>query len=239
MAKEILLNLQLDSLCRVFEQANSSVSSLTVRGKELIEKVESKIDNVNSTNNLSVFIKECKDEIERIKAQRKPYTDKLLEIQKKFTTLENALSPEKPGTIANECYQLLEELLKEKVVIQQEKRRLLDKAFDDTVLKIENEKSMNQQEKKLAHEQACRLRAAGLAELEDLQLRWTIHVSDSDNDGYLELLKFWWQHKGQYLSREDLDRIFRLAITFAHKQAEKGVFIDSPLVVYRQTPKVA
>ena len=56
---------------------------------------------------------------------------------------------------------------------------------------------------------------ADLAELEDVQMRWIIHVSDSGNDGYLEVVKFWWQQKGQYLSREDLYRIFRLAVTFS------------------------
>ncbi len=58
----------------------------------------------------------------------------------------------------------------------------------------------------------------------------------NDPLGFIELFKFWWEQKGQYLPQDDMERFFKLPLTFARQQAQKGVFIDSQYVEYQEEP---
>ena len=58
----------------------------------------------------------------------------------------------------------------------------------------------------------------------------------NDPLGFIELFKFWWEQKGQYLPQDDMERFFKLPLTFARQQAQKGVFIDSQYIEYQEEP---
>ena len=59
----------------------------------------------------------------------------------------------------------------------------------------------------------------------------------TEPDGYIDLLRFWWQELGRNLSDDDLERIFRPMLSYAKKQARKGVKVESVYVEYREAPK--
>ena len=59
----------------------------------------------------------------------------------------------------------------------------------------------------------------------------------TEPDGYIDLLRFWWQELGRNLSDDDLERIFRPMLSYARKQARKGVVVESVYVEYREVPK--
>ena len=59
----------------------------------------------------------------------------------------------------------------------------------------------------------------------------------TEPDGYIDLLRFWWQELGRNLPDSDLERIFRPMLSYARKQARKGVVVESVYVEYREEPK--
>lgn len=59
----------------------------------------------------------------------------------------------------------------------------------------------------------------------------------TEPEGYIVLLRFWWQEVGSNLPDSDLERIFRPMISYAKKQARKGVIIESEYIDYQDVPK--
>lgn len=56
--------------------------------------------------------------------------------------------------------------------------------------------------------------------------------------GYMQVLAMWWSKEGSYLSKEELDKIFRKQISFCEKLANKeGEFISDPTVQYTEEVK--
>ena len=195
---------------------------------------------------LSEFVQDCKGEVARMRSSRKPITDRLMALQKKFTLLENEIDPLKPGSIGDVCQNCLRELLRQeweenKQVKEQlrtnyerqlkriDKRKVSDEKKEEA--RLNARKKLLEEERKLSNIQIQKLPVPNdpLGFIELFKFWW-------EPLGFIELFKFWWEQKGQYLPQDDMERFFKLPLTFARQQAQKGVFIDSQYIEYQEEP---
>ena len=110
--------LALQSMENLQSALNLSVATnaeLKKRGEDLLKNVNgaAKSEKKEFAVDLSEFVQDCKDEVARMRSSRKPITDRLMALQKKFTSLENEIDPLKPGSIGDICQNCLRELLRQ------------------------------------------------------------------------------------------------------------------------------
>ena len=187
-------------------------AELKKRGEDLLKNVNNaaKSEMKEFAVDLSEFVQDCKGEVARMRSSRKPITDRLMALQKKFTSLENEIDPLKK--------QVKEQLRTnyERQLKRIDKRKVSDEKKEEA--RLNARKKLLEEERKLSNIQIQKLPVP------------------NDPLGFIELFKFWWEQKGQYLPQDDMERFFKLPLTFARQQAQKGVFIDSQYVEYQETP---
>ena len=210
-------------------------AELKKRGEEILNSVNlsTRSDVKEVAVELSEFVQECKDEVVRMRSLRKPYTDRLLALQKKFTSLESEIDPLKPGSIAHACQSRLRELLRQEWERNKQVKEQLRTNYERQLKRIDKRK-VSDEKKEEARLNARKKLLEEERKLSDIQVQ-KLPVPN-DPLGFIELFKFWWEQEGQYLPQEDMERFFKLPLTFARQQAQKGVFIDSQYVEYQETP---
>ena len=89
--------LALQSMENLQSALNLSVATnaeLKKRGEDLLKNVNNaaKSEKKEFAVDLSEFVQDCKGEVARMRSSRKPITDRLMALQKKFTLLENEIT---------------------------------------------------------------------------------------------------------------------------------------------------
>lgn len=117
-------------------------AELKKRGEEILNSVNlsTKSDVKEVAVELSEFVQECKDEVVRMRSLRKPYTDRLLALQKKFTSLESEIDPLKPGSIAHACQNRLRELLRQEWERNKQVKEQLQTNYERQLKRIDKRK---------------------------------------------------------------------------------------------------
>ena len=210
-------------------------AELKKRGEEILNSVNlsTRSDVKEVAVELSEFVQECKDEVVRMRSLRKPYTDRLLALQKKFTSLESEIDPLKPGSIAHACQSRLRELLRQEWERNKQVKEQLQTNYERQLKRIDKRK-VSDEKKEEARLNARKKLLEEEHKLSDIQVQ-KLPVPN-DPLGFIELFKVRGDQKGQYLPQEDMERFCKLPLTFARQQAQKGVFIDSQYVEYQETP---
>ena len=230
--------LALQSMENLQSALNLSVATnaeLKKRGEDLLKNVNgaARSEKKEFAVDLSEFVQDCKGEVARMRSSRKPITDRLMALQKKFTLLENEIDPLKPGSIGDVCQNCLRELLRQEWEENKQVKEQLQTNYERQLKRIDKRKVSDEKKEE------ARLNARKkLLEEERKRSNTQIQKLPVPNDplGFIELFKFWWEQKGQYLPQDDMERFFKLPLTFARQQARKGVFIDSQYIEYQETP---
>ena len=168
-----------------------------------------------------------------MRSSRKPITDRLMALQKKFTLLENEIDPLKPGSIGDICQNCLRELLRQEWEENKQVKEQLRTNYERQLKRIDKRK-VSDEKKEEARLNARKKLLEEERKLSNIQIQ-KLPVPN-DPLGFIELFKFWWEQKGQYLPQDDMERFFKLPLTFARQQAQKGVFIDSQYIEYQEEP---
>lgn len=169
---------------------------------------------------------------------RKPFTMKLTELQKQFVALEKGIDPAEKGSPAYEASRMLLSYLKRQMDAADARALQLQKNRERTGKRIAGRDDLSEEEK----EQAL-LKADSRLLTKQATLRLDAVETDlipvvTEPEGYIDLLRFWWQELGRNLPDGDLERIFRPMLSYAKKQARKGVKVDSVYVSYLPEPKI-
>ena len=201
-------------------QMNAESSVLYAgKGRGLLEQIGREGMNEFFAGEIRAYIAECTCEVGRMNCIRKPFTTELVKWQKQFVAFEKSIDPAEKGSPAYEASRILFAYMK-KQMNEAENRAL------------QLQKNRNRTEKRIA----------GRDDLSDEQKSQALQKADlipvvTDPEGYIDLLRFWWQELGRNLSDDDLERIFRPMLSYAKKQARKGVRVKSVYVEYREEPK--
>ena len=230
--------LALQSMENLQSALNLSVATnaeLKKRGEDLLKNVinAAKSEVKEFAVDLSEFVQDCKGEVARMRSSRKPITDRLMALQKKFTLLENEIDPLKPGSIGDVCQNCLRELLRQEWEENKQVKEQLRTNYERQLKRIDKRK-VSDEKKEEARLNARKKLLEEERKLSNIQIQ-KLPVPN-DPLGFFELFKFWWEQKGQYLPQDDMERFFKLPFTFARQQAQKGVFIDSQYIEYQEEP---
>lgn len=219
------------------QNASQSLSCLTT-GRRLMERIgqEGGMNETLATEAES-YVARCKADMQAMNNLRKPFTQQLTEMQKRFVAFENEIDPAKKGTPANQLTALRNAwLMKQKQEAEAIQKRL-EINFLRSEKRIAGRDGMDEAEKAAALQRAEKRLQEGYVALKINQPATELLPVVTQPEGYIDLLRWWWQEIGRHLPDGDLERIFRPMCSYARKQARKGVVVDSAYVEYREVPK--
>ena len=93
---------------------NNTDKSLCLKnfGEDLIRQVRKDDWSEKTTLKIREYLDNCYTSVNTMRESRRPFTSRLGEIHKRFVAQENAIDPDKPGTPAFVCKQILAERLR-------------------------------------------------------------------------------------------------------------------------------
>lgn len=225
--------------CVLTLQSNAKSNVLYAgKGHQLLERIGREGMNEAFANEIKSYISECTCEVKQMNSIRKPFTAKLTELQKQFVTLEKGIDPTEKGSPAYEAANMLRAYLKKQMNEANARAFQLQKNRDRTGKRIAGRDDLTEEEKALALQKADSRLLAGQASLRLDEVAADLVPVVTEPEGYIDLLRFWWQELGRNLSDDDLERIFRPMLSYAKKQARKGVKVNSVYVAYLPEPKI-
>lgn len=207
-------------------------------GRLLIDRVN-KEGGMNETLAAEAenYVTQCRVVMQNMNSERKPFTQKLTEVQKQFVSLENEIDPTKKDTPANDLVLMRSAWLMKKKHEAELAEQRLQANFQRTEKRISGREDLDEAQKLAALERAGGRLLTGRVELKMNTISTELIPVVTEPEGYIDLLRLWWEEIGRNLPDSDLERIFRPMISFARKQARKGVVVNSVYVDYREVPK--
>lgn len=185
------------------------------------------------------YLSQCRSKLSGMNNARKPFTQRLTEVQKRFVSLENEIDPAKKDSPAYELAGRLHAWRLAKIrEVEKEEQRLIAN-FQRTKKRLAGRKDLDEAQKAAALERAGNRLQMGRLALKMNEIPSELSPVVTQPEGYIDLLRFWWQEIGRNLPDSDLERIFRPMLSYARKQARKGVIVDSAYVEYCEGPKAA
>ena len=211
--------------CAIALNQNAENSVRFIRfGQELIRRAEHEGMDEGMADEIRSYNSQCASQIKAMHEMRRPFTEILADLQKRFVSLENAIDPRKPGTPAHTCGQYLDSFLRKQMDEALKQRERLEKNLRQTKRRIEGRQDLSEEEKRTALERADKRRLLGERDL-------------SLPEGYMVLLAFWWENRGKGMPDDELRKTFHPILMYAKAQARKGILVDSPHVSYLAEPK--
>lgn len=234
----LLPNLSTEN-CVLTLEANAKISvAVAATGKHLVKRIVSEGMDEAAAASCSDYIAACSGEVKRLNIGRKPFTTMLTEIQKKFVKIEKDIDPNVPGSPAYEIAGLLKNYKLKQLEEAEEAARRLEKNRLLTEKRVLGRGDLTDGQKEAALKRANERLQKGQAELAIGQIETDLIPIVTAPDGYIDLLRHWWEEVGRHLPESDLGRIFHPMISYAKKQARKGILIDSDNISYVAEPKI-
>lgn len=217
------------------QNANQSLACRT-DGFQLIDRINRE-GGMNETLAAETedYLSQCRSTLSNMNNARKPFTQRLTEVQKRFVSFENEIDPAKKESPAYELSERLGAWRLAKIQeAKKEEQRLLAN-YQRTKKRLARRADLDEVQKAAALERAEERLQAGRVALKINELTTELIPVATQPEGYIDLLRLWWQEIGRHLPDSDLERIFRPMLSYARKQARKGVIVDSAYVEYRET----
>ena len=217
---------------------NNTDKSLCLKnfGEDLIRQVRKDDWSEKTTLKIREYLDNCYTSVNTMRESRRPFTSRLGEIHKRFVAQENAIDPEKPGTPAFVCKQILAERLRLEDERIADERSRNERARLRAIERIERDGKLTDEARAEAIERNNLRYAKRARKIDDATPEIELVPRPTTREGYVELFKFWWQEVGQGLTEAELERVFHPMLMFAKRQARKNILIDNELVAYDRQP---
>ena len=191
------------------------------------------------------LLEECLDHVARcartrneMHERRRPFTDALQQLQKRFVAEENAIDPQKRDTPAFTLAAHARSYYQARLDEAAERERQLTRNREATGRRVERRKDWSDEQKQAALQRAdARLiegRRAINAAVPAVELVPVARCPEA----YAELFLFWFENHGKSLPDMELRRLLRPMLQFAKKAAARGLKLQSERVAYEAVPKL-
>lgn len=201
-------------------------------GKQLLAQIEQKGMSEESEVEVRSYLAQSAEIVNRMRAERKPFTDMLTAIRDKFTAQENAVDPKKRDTPAFLCEQHLKAYLLRKQAEAEKRLKQLDKNHQIALMRIRRRTDWTEEQKEEAIRRAEERLLQGKLLVRAGEIKKRLVPQPVAPEGFAEVFKFWWENVGKGLPAEELERALHPMLMYAKKQAAKGVLIKSERVKY-------
>ena len=217
---------------------NNTDKSLCLKnfGEDLLRQVRKDDWSEKTTLKIREYLDNCYTSVNTMRECRRPFTSRLGEIHKRFVAQENAIDPDKPGTPAFVCKQILAERLRLEDERIADERSRNERARLRANERIERDGKLTDEARAEAIERNNLRYAKRARKIDDSTPEIELVPRPTTREGYVELFKFWWQEVGQGLTEAELERVFHPMLMFAKRQARKNILIDNELVAYDRQP---
>lgn len=228
--------LSMDKASQALDLNRTESLRLLNEGKSLLGETDGKGKDDGRFVRLQDYIDRCNNAKAEMNTRRKPFTTALTRLQKQFVAEENAIDPALAGSPAAEAKLCIRAWQQAKMDAAAEAERRLLKNRDSYGRRLARREDLTGDEREAALQRAdTRLLYGQKALKADAVRTETVPVVTSA-DGYLEAFKFWWESVGKGLPAVDLDHYLHPMLSFARKQARKGVFIAGNGIIYKTVP---
>ena len=212
--------------CAIALNQNAENSVRFIRfGQELIRRAEHEGMDEGMADEIRGYNSQCASQIKAMHEMRRPFTEILTDLQKRFVNLENA------------CGQYLDSFLRKQMDEALKQRERLEKNLRQTQRRIEGRQDLSEEEKRTALERADKRRLLGERDLSLREIDSELIPEPLSPEGYMVLLAFWWENRGKGMPDDELRKTFHPILMYAKAQARKGILVDSPHVSYLAEPK--
>lgn len=178
--------------CAIALNQNAENSVRFIRfGQELIRRAEHEGMDEGMADEIRSYNSQCASQIKAMHEMRRPFTEILADLQKRFVSLENAIDPRKPGTPAHTCGQYLDSFLRDQMDEAFKQRERLEKNLRQTQRRIEGRQDLSEEEKRTALERADKRRLLGERDLSLRAIDSELIPEPLSPEGYMVLLAFW------------------------------------------------
>ena len=210
--------------------------SLVNEGKSLLRKADGNGMDDSCLVQLQDYIERCNSAKAKMNSRRKPFTTALIRLQKQFVVEENAIDPIQAGSPAAEARTHIRAWQQAWRDAPAEAERRLLKNRDNYEHRLARRDDLTGEEREAALKRADARLVSGQRALKADAVRTEPVPVVTSADGYLEAFKFWWEGIGKGLPAADLERYLHPMLSFARKQARKGVFITGSGIIYKAVP---
>ncbi len=202
----------------------------------LREMVENGMDEERA-GRVRDYVNRCNSAKSEMHNRRRPFTTALTLFQKKFVAEENAIDPaqtDSPAAEARRCI-LAWQQAQIDAAAETERRLLKNRETYERKLSARHDLSDEQREKALERADLRLLNGQKSLRTDCVQTEQMPVITSTD--GYLEVFKYWWNEIGKGLPVSELERHFRPMLSYACKQARKGILITGNGITYKNVPK--
>lgn len=218
--------------------ANQTESLRLIReGRSVLsETVENGMDE-EGAERLQDYVNRCNSAKSEMHNRRRPFTTALTLFQKKFVAEENAIDPAQTDTPAAEARRRILAWQQARIDAAAERERRLLKNRDTYERKLSARHDLSDEQREKALERADVRLLDGQKSVRADYVRTERTPVMTGTDGYLEVFKYWWDEIGKGLPASELERHLRPMLSYARKQARKGILITGNGIAYTNIPK--
>ena len=191
------------------------------------------------------LLEECLDHVARcartrneMHERRRPFTDALQQLQKRFVAEENAIDPQKRDTPAFTLVAHARSYYQARLDEAAERERQLTRNREATGRRVERRKDWSDEQKQAALQRADTRLIEGRRAINAAVPAVELVPVARCPEAYAELFLFWFENHGKSLPDMELRRLLRPMLQFAKKAAARGLKLQSERVAYEAVPKL-
>lgn len=191
------------------------------------------------------LLEECLDHVARcartrneMHERRRPFTDALQQLQKRFVAEENAIDPQKRDTPAFTLVAHARSYYQARLDEAAERERQLTRNREATGRRVERRKDWSEEQKRAALQRADARLIEGRRAINTAVPAVELVPVARCPEAYAELFLFWFENHGKSLPDMELRRLLRPMLQFAKKAAARGLKLQSERVAYEAVPKL-
>lgn len=207
-------------------------------GRLLLERVASEGMDERLLEACLDHVARCARARNEMHERRRPFTDALQQLQKRFVAEENAIDPQKRDTPAFELAAHARSYYRAKLDEAAERERQLTRNYEATGRRIERRKDWSDEQKQAARQRADARLIEGRRAINATTPAVELVPVARCPEAYAELFLFWFENQGKSLPDMELRRLLRPMLQFAKKAAARGLKLRSERVAYEAVPKL-
>lgn len=191
------------------------------------------------------LLEECLDHVARcararneMHESRRPFTDALQQLQKRFVAEENAIDPQKRDSPAFALAAHARSYYQARLDEAAEREERLARNHAATSKRVERRTDWSDEQKRAALQRADARLIEGRRAINATAPAVELVPVARCPEAYAELFLFWFENHGKSLPDAELRRLLHPMLQFAKKAAARGLKLRSERVAYEAVPKL-
>lgn len=230
------MSLSMEKCAAVLDRNRTDSLRLVNEGRSLLKEAALNGMDTRLLDSMNDYVERCHSARVEMHERRRPFTTFLTALQKKFVAEENAISPLQSDSPAAEIKTGICAWHQAEMDEAEEAGQRLLKNREAYERRLSKRADMDDGQRHAALQRADVRLVTGQKLLKEKAVKTELSLTVRSTDGYLEVFKCWWEEIGRGLPAADLERHLHPMLSFARKQAKKGILIAGNGIGYKAVP---